>query len=83
MRADPVFAVEARVGKWQLSVSIADAVTAHRAAGGPTYTASLTRFPGGYRVGHRWYDGQADRTGDVPDTVKKRAAALARTLTRL
>lgn len=73
------------VGAWSLTVSPLTGVKAHRRAGGPTFSARLTRFPIGYRVSRHWTDGATERLPadhGIPAVVIKKATALARQLTK-
>lgn len=73
------------VGAWSLTVSLLAGVRAHRRAGGPRFSARLTRFPIGYRVSRHWTDGATERLPaehGIPAAVTKKATALARQLTK-
>ena len=79
------YGFSAAVGAWNVDVSALAGVTAARRAGGPVYSAALTRFPAGYRVSKWWTNGV--QTGDpstlgIPVAVVKKANGLANRLTK-
>lgn len=74
----------ANVGAWTVEVSPLSGVIAEKRATGEIWSASLTRFPVGYRVGLTWTNGVAE--GDpmgygIPRAVVAKARALAQKLT--
>jgi hypothetical protein len=70
----------ATVGGWDVQVSAVTGVTAGKLGSGETFSASLTLFPGGYRVGPLWSNGLTLLTPaamGIPRAVVSKANALA------
>lgn len=80
-----MIAFSATVGAWNVEVSALSGVLAYKRSENATYSASLTRFPIGYRVGKVWTNGVqsgAPSLFGIPAAVVKKADALANRLTK-
>ena len=78
-------AYSARVGAWNVDLSLRGGVQAYRRTSGPIHTANLTRFPIGWRVSEVWSNGVQTATPDalgIPRAVVAKANALANRLTK-